>query len=78
LLKKGADIEAKAENGYTPLHLASLFGQKEVVLVITFILKVQQFHDLFRSFSNMEQRLNREMTMIGHLCMQRRLQIKSK
>ena len=31
LLRKGADIEAKMENGWSPLHLAADDGRKDLV-----------------------------------------------
>jgi ankyrin repeat protein len=34
LLAKGADVNAKAEGGYTPLHVASGLGQKEIVQLL--------------------------------------------
>jgi ankyrin repeat protein len=36
LLAKGVDINAKADDGWTPLHLAARSGNKEVVELLIF------------------------------------------
>jgi ankyrin repeat protein len=34
LLEKGADVQAKTSNGYTPLHLACLYGYDDIAAML--------------------------------------------